>query len=125
MVLLRRSSRSVGSPLPYHFAVPVQFAEGLVLIDEGQALEHRGIVFAQHRKFDDYVTALTAGERWVEDAARKARIIPAMNFVAVHIDEMGDVVSAAEDNQSAEGFARIVARHSGWKDARFRPGRRL
>src|SRR6516165_6827339 len=62
------------------------------------------------------------GQRRIEDAARKAGIVPPMHLAPVHVDEMRLVVAAAEQDEGAIGLRRVVARDAGRIDARLSPG---
>src|SRR5262249_13242196 len=64
-------------------------------------------------ELDDDMPARAADQGWVEHAARKPGMIPAMHFVAVHIDEVRLVVGTTEQDEDVVCFSRIVTRYAG------------
>src|SRR3984893_5394676 len=99
MVLLRPATRRGITPLPNDRAVPVQFSKHFVLVPQRQSWDRPRLAVGDNSKPQDYVAPLAANEGRVEQPAREAVVIPAMDLTAVHVDEMGLQVTAAEQDE--------------------------
>ncbi|MEA3220614.1 MAG: hypothetical protein OZX49_01725 [Immundisolibacter sp.] len=103
------------APAPYHLAVPIQLADGLVvqpIAGGGERVRlFRGSQLHQH------AAAGAAGQRRVQQHGGKAGVVPAAHFVAVHVDEAGLAVRTAEHDVAVPGLLWVVTGHAGGVDA--------
>ena len=115
VVLMGGAARRLVTPAPDLLAIPVQLAEGLV----GQAVAGRGqlVRSGQVGQLQQHMAALAAVQGRVDHGGGEAGVVPALHLVAVHVDQVGLAVCAAEDHVLVEGLLRVVAGHSGGGDA--------
>ena len=116
-MLLRNAIGRFIAKLPDHLAIPVQFADSLGDLCIASTWHKVFDLAIGFFKRDQNVAKLAAIKFRINQAAIGSSILPVMNRMAAHVNQVHNAISSGKQNEGIVCFDRIVNRRTRGIDA--------